>query len=49
MNILSWNVRGLGTVKKRRLVKDLLYIHSIDLVNLQKTKKSEFKERTLKN
>jgi exonuclease III len=49
MNILSWNVRGLGKPKRRRLVKEIIFTHHIDIVSIQETKKSEFKERTLRN
>jgi exonuclease III len=49
MNVLSWNVRGLGKPKRRRLVTEILYTHHIDIVSIQETKKSEFKKRTLRN
>jgi mRNA deadenylase 3'-5' endonuclease subunit Ccr4 len=49
MNILNWNVRGLGKSKRRRLVKDMLLFYNIDIVSLQETKKEEFKNKTLKN
>jgi exonuclease III len=49
MNILNCNVRGLGKSKRRRLVKDILSTHNIDIISLQETKKEEFKNRTLKN
>jgi exonuclease III len=45
MNILSWNVRGLGKPKRRRLVTKILYTHHIDIVSIQETKKSEFKKK----
>jgi hypothetical protein len=48
MNILNSNVRGLGKSKRRRLVKDILSTHNIDIISLQETKKEEFKNRTLK-
>lgn len=31
MNLISWNVRGLGRPVKRFLVKDFLYLHSVDI------------------
>lgn len=49
MNIISWNVRGLGKPKRRRLVRDVLADHYINIVSLQETKKEDFKDRTLKN
>lgn len=39
MKILSWNVRGLGGVKKRRLVRECLSNFKKDIVILQETKK----------
>lgn len=49
MNIISWNVRGLGKPKRRRLVIDVLADHYIDRVSLQETKKEDLKDRTLNN
>jgi exonuclease III len=50
INILSCNIRGLGKSKRRKLVKDILLEHKIDVVSLQEIKKKEeFRERTLKN
>lgn len=49
MNIFSWNVRGLGKLKRRRLVRDMLLNHHIDIISLQENKKSTFKDRTLRN
>jgi exonuclease III len=46
MNIISYNVRGMCKPKRRRLIKDILYNHQIDLVSLQKTKKESFKDNT---
>lgn len=38
MNIISWNVRGLGRPAKRFLVKDFLNLHFADVCCLQETK-----------
>ncbi|KAH7677449.1 DNase I-like protein [Dioscorea alata] len=38
MNILNWNVRGLGMSSKRFLVKDFLHLHHADICCLQETK-----------
>ena len=39
MKILSWNIRGLGSKKKMRIVKRLLSSQSPDVVMLQETKR----------
>lgn len=41
MNIINWNVRGLGRPAKRFLVKDFLNIHFADVCCLQETKLEE--------
>ncbi|XP_028098166.1 uncharacterized protein LOC114297885 [Camellia sinensis] len=41
MKILSWNVRGLGRVEKRRRIKEVLKEKKVDMAMLQETKKSE--------
>lgn len=38
MNIISWNVRGLGRPTKRFLVKDFLNLHFVDVCCLQESK-----------
>ncbi|KAH7692001.1 RNA-directed DNA polymerase protein [Dioscorea alata] len=38
MNIVSWNVRGLGRPAKRYLVKDFLNLHFADICCLQESK-----------
>jgi mRNA deadenylase 3'-5' endonuclease subunit Ccr4 len=38
----------LGSSKRRHLIRDVLYDHSIDLVGLQEIKKETFRDRTLK-
>ncbi|KAH7661183.1 Exodeoxyribonuclease III protein [Dioscorea alata] len=40
MNIINWNVRGLGRPSKRFLVKDFLFLHHADIVCLQESKLS---------
>jgi hypothetical protein len=47
MNILNWNVKGLSKPKRRRLLKDLLLQHHIDIVSSQKIKRIKFKDRML--
>ncbi|KAJ9701108.1 hypothetical protein PVL29_006452 [Vitis rotundifolia] len=39
MKIISWNTRGLGSKKKRRVVKDFLRLQNPDVVMLQETKR----------
>lgn len=41
MNIISWNVRGLGKPAKRFLVKDFLNMHFADICCLQESKLEE--------
>ena len=41
MKIISWNTRGLGSRKKRRVVKDFLRLENRDIVMIQETKKIE--------
>lgn len=38
MNIISWNVRGLGRPAKRFLVRDFLNLHFADVCCLQESK-----------
>ncbi|GMP84597.1 hypothetical protein CsSME_00038064 [Camellia sinensis var. sinensis] len=38
MKIISWNVRGLGSQKKRSVIKDFLRSHQPDIVVLQESK-----------
>ena len=39
MKIISWNTKGLGSKKKRRVVKDFLRSEKPDVVMIQETKK----------
>ncbi|RVW30349.1 hypothetical protein CK203_103735 [Vitis vinifera] len=39
MKIISWNVRGLGSRNKRRMVKDFLRSENPDVVMIQETKR----------
>ncbi|KAJ9682600.1 hypothetical protein PVL29_018507 [Vitis rotundifolia] len=39
MKIISWNIRGLGSRKKRRVVKDFLRLQNPDVVMFQETKR----------
>ena len=45
MKIISWNTRGLGSKKKRRVVKDFLRSEKPDVVMIQETKKEECDRR----
>ena len=45
MKIISWNVRGLGSRNKRRMVKDFLRSENPDVVMIQETKKVECDRR----
>ncbi|KAK8558179.1 hypothetical protein V6N13_073852 [Hibiscus sabdariffa] len=38
MRVLSWNVRGLGAVSKRRAIQVLLRKHEVEMVLFQETK-----------
>ena len=46
MKIISWNTRGLGSKKKRRVVKDFLRSEKPDVVMIQETKKEECDRRS---
>ena len=39
MKIISWNIRGLGSRTKRRVVKDFLRLQNPDVVMFQETKR----------
>ena len=41
MKIISWNVRGLGSRNKRRMVKDFLRSENPNVVMIQETKKEK--------
>ena len=41
IKILSWNVRGVNDPDKRKVIKNFLKTHKVDLVCLQKTKVQE--------
>ena len=45
MKIISWNTRGLGSRKKRRVVKDFLRLENPDVVIFQETKREECDRR----
>ena len=45
MKIISWNTRGLGSRKKRRVVKDFLRLENPDVVIFQQTKREECDRR----
>ncbi|KAL4379135.1 hypothetical protein GQ457_02G017150 [Hibiscus cannabinus] len=44
MRLLTWNIRGLGTVTKVNAVKNIVRNQRIDLILLQETKKETFSE-----
>ena len=39
MKIINWNTRGLGSRKKRRVVKDFFRLENPDVVMIQETKR----------
>ena len=41
IKILSWNVRGVNDPDKRKVIKNFLRTHRVDLVCLQETKVQE--------
>ena len=41
IKILSWNVRGMNDLDKRKVIKNFLRSHRVDLVCLQETKVQE--------
>ncbi|RVW46854.1 Transposon TX1 uncharacterized 149 kDa protein [Vitis vinifera] len=45
MKILSWNTRGLGSKKKRRIVRRFLSTQNPDIVMLQETKRETWDRR----
>ncbi|KAK9938261.1 hypothetical protein M0R45_015011 [Rubus argutus] len=45
MRIVTWNVRGLGSRRKRSMVKSLLVGCGADIIILQETKKPEIDAR----
>ena len=45
MKIISWNVRGLGSSNKRRVIKDFLRLEKSDVVMIQETKKEKCDRR----
>ena len=45
MKIISWNVRGLGSSNKRRVIKDFLRLENPDVVMIQETKKEKCDRR----
>ena len=47
VKLFTWNARGLGRPLKRRLLRDYLISHSIDIIGILETKKESFTERTL--
>ena len=45
MKIISWNTRGLGSRKKRRVVKEFFRLENSDVVMIQETKKVKCNKR----
>ena len=41
LKILSWNVRGVNDPDKRKVIKNFIRIHRVDMVCLQETKVQE--------
>lgn len=48
-NFLSWNVRGLGNLKRRRLVKELVGQYKPDVVILKETKLARMNNRIVRS
>lgn len=48
MNLINWNIRGLGQPAKRFLVKGFLHLHFADVCCLQETKLEEITSVTWK-
>lgn len=47
MNILNWNIRGMGCAEKRRVLRDIISKEKIDIVGIQETKKGDLKSKML--
>ena len=47
MKVISWNTRGLGSKKKRNLVKEFLEVQDPEVVMLQETKRESWNRRFL--
>jgi exonuclease III len=47
MNILNWNIRGLGFLHKRSVLHNIVQFHKVDLVAIQETKHQEFSQKML--
>ena len=45
MKIISWNSKGLGSIKKRRVVKDFISLENLDVVLSQETKRESCDRR----
>ena len=43
LKIISWNVRGVNDPDKRKVIKNFIRTHRVDLVCLQETKVKEMK------
>ncbi|KAK8691014.1 hypothetical protein V6N13_074535 [Hibiscus sabdariffa] len=48
IRVLSWNVRGLGAVSKRRAIQALLRKHEVEMAFFQETKLVEITDRLVK-
>lgn len=49
MKPLSWNVRDLGRLVKRRRIKKILFDNKVDMVFLQETKKSDINTEAVRS
>lgn len=49
MKVLNWNARGLHAHNKRRILRDMITTHKIDIIAIQETKKESFTHRILKS
>ena len=48
MKIMSWNVRGLGDVSRRRAVREMLRREKVQIALIQESKLKEVKENLKK-
>lgn len=49
MKILSWNVCGLGGIRKRRLVRECIFKFNPTVIIIQETKKADMNQKIVKS
>lgn len=47
MKIISWNIRGLGKLRKRRLIKETIVEAAPDVIFLQETEREVINRRVI--